>query len=117
MSTRPPKSKASPAGNSGSDSAPSEKDSRADKARKWMWMLLAAFLAVQMYFVRELLAALLLFTIGFAVLSGIALGIYGLRRLGGRILDWIRAASVWVLAKVEDLSRKLLRRPRSEPAQ
>jgi len=82
-----------------------------------MWMLLAAILAVQMYFVRELLAALLLFTIGFAVLSGVALGIYGLRRFGMRILDRIRAACVWGLAKAEDLSRKLLRRPRSEPAQ
>ncbi len=115
MSTRPPSSEASPAKKPASDPARPDTASRRDKARKWMWGLLAAFLAVQMYFVRELLAALLLFTIGFATLSGIALGVYGLRKFGLRIWERIRAAGVWTLGKAEELSRKLLRRPRSEP--
>jgi len=117
MSTRPPRSEASPAKSSASDSARPEAASRRDKARKWMWALLAAFLAAQMYFVRELLAALVLFTIGFATLSGIALGVYGLRKFGAKIWERIRAGCVWVLAKAEELSKKLLRRPRSEPVQ
>jgi hypothetical protein len=81
-----------------------------------MWMLLAALVAVQMYFVRELLAALLLFTVGFAVLGALVLAVYGLRKAGGRSLAGTRRVRVAVLALAEDLSRKLHRRPRSEPA-
>jgi predicted membrane protein len=40
-----------------------------DKSRKWMWWFLAAGVAVQLYFVRELLAAFALFTAGFAVIA------------------------------------------------
>ena len=40
-----------------------------DSARKWMWIFLVALVALQIYFVRELLAALFLFTVGFAVLE------------------------------------------------
>ena len=40
-----------------------------DKSRKWMWWFLAVGVALQMYFVRELLAAFALFAAGFAVIG------------------------------------------------
>ena len=43
-----------------------------DKSRKWMWWFLGMIGAMQLYFVRELLAAFALFVLGFAA---IALGI------------------------------------------
>jgi hypothetical protein len=37
-----------------------------DNRRKWMWVLLGVIGALQLYFVRELLAAFALFALGFA---------------------------------------------------
>ena len=117
LPARPQDSELSRTSTSASNSAQPATDPHADKARKWMWMLLAALVAVQLYFVQELLAALLLFTLGFAVLGALVLAVYGLRKAGGRSLTFWRRVRVSVLTLAEDLSRKLLRRPRSEPAQ
>ena len=79
---------------------------------------------LQAYFVRELLAAELLFVVGFAVLfvlGGIA---YLLGALGERGLD-LAEAGVRVAGSsarrgysaIEDISRKSFRHPRSESAQ
>ncbi len=51
-----------------------------DDARKWLWYFLAALLASQLYFVRELLAALFLFALGFGVLAGLALFLLLIKR-------------------------------------
>jgi hypothetical protein len=54
-----------------------------DVFRKWIWVALAASaLAVQAYFVRELLAALILFAALFAVLAAGGLLLY-LVQVGG----------------------------------
>lgn len=54
-----------------------------DVSRKWIWAALAAAaLAVQAYFVRELLAALILFAAVFAVLAAGGLLLY-LVQVGG----------------------------------
>lgn len=87
------------------------------KARKWLWIALGAFIALQMYFVRELLVALALFTVVFILGAVVALVFY--------LIDW---ASQWglglaeqqtkrALAAAEEISKKQLHRPRSEPAQ
>ncbi len=89
-----------------------------------MWVLLGALVALQLYFVRELLAALFLFTLGFAVLAGFAL-VYFVAEFAGR-LSLARAEPVLHsaaglarrgLVLAEELSKKPFRRPRSEPAQ
>ena len=94
------------------------------KARRWMWIGLGVFVALQVYFVQEMLAALALFTGVFVVLAMIALVLYLIDRAGQWSLGWASeharpaydfSRRVWALA--EDVSRKLLRRPRSEPAQ
>jgi hypothetical protein len=95
-----------------------------DGARKWMWIFLAAVLAVQLYFVRELLAALLLFTVGFAALAGLAMLFFLLERVGQASMAWAGPRKRVVVdltrrgfAVLEAISKKPLRRPRSETAQ
>jgi cytosine/uracil/thiamine/allantoin permease len=94
------------------------------KARKWMWMGLAAFVALQIYFVQEMLAALLLFAGVFVIVGVIALLIYLVDRAGQWSIGWVGeqvrpvmqlARRGWILA--EELSKKPFRRPRSETAQ
>jgi cytosine/uracil/thiamine/allantoin permease len=94
------------------------------KARKWMWVGLAAFVALQIYFVREMLAALMLFAGVFVIVAVVALAIYLLDRAGQWSIGWAgeqaRPAMQlvrrgWILA--EELSKKPFRRPRSETAQ
>ncbi len=95
-----------------------------DDARKWMWVFLAALVALQLYFVRELLAALFLFTLGFALLAGLALVFFLVDQARQLSLAWAepRTRVVAGLARrglvlLEDLSKRPFRRPRSEPAQ
>jgi cytosine/uracil/thiamine/allantoin permease len=94
------------------------------KARKWMWAGLAAFVALQIYFVQEMLAALMLFTGVFIIFAIVALVIYLVDRAGQWSIGWAgeRARPAMQLARrgltlAEDLSRKQFRRPRSETAQ
>jgi hypothetical protein len=93
------------------------------KARKWMWVGLVAFVGLQIYFVQEMLAALMLFTGLFVILAIIALVLYLVDRVGQWSLGWAgqRARPAFQLARrgwtlAEDLSKKPFRRPRSEPA-
>jgi hypothetical protein len=94
------------------------------KVRRGMLSVLAVFFILQIYFVRELLAAELLFGMGFAVLFCLGLTIYAVGAIGERGLD---AAEVGVrvvsnlarrgYASIEETSRKPFRHPRSESAQ
>jgi hypothetical protein len=87
------------------------------KGRKWLWIGLGSIAALQIYFVRELLAALLLFTGIFIVCATIALVLYlvdGVSRWG---LNVAGTQAKRVVAAVEEVSKKPLRRPRSETAQ
>jgi hypothetical protein len=94
------------------------------KVRKRMLTVVAVFFVLQIYFVRELLAAELLFGMGFAVFFCIALTVYALGALGERGLD-VAEAGVRIIsnsarrgyAGLEEISRKPFRTPRSESAQ
>src|ERR1700686_972153 len=94
------------------------------KARKWMWVGLVAFVALQIYFVQEMLAALMLFTGIFVIFAIFALAIYLVEWAGQWSIGWAgeRARPAMQLARrgwtlAEDLSKKPFRRPRSETAQ
>ena len=89
-----------------------------------MWIFLAALVAYQLYFVRELVAALLLFALGFAVLAGLVLVFFLAEQAGQVSLAWVepRTRAVAGLARrglvlIEELSKRPFRRPRSETAQ
>jgi hypothetical protein len=87
------------------------------KARKWMWLGLAAFVALQIYFVQEMLAALILFTGVFVVFAIAAVALYVVDRAGQWGLGWAGHQAQRGLNLAEDISKKPLRRPRSETAQ
>ena len=93
------------------------------KARKWMWIGLLAFVALQIYFVQEMLAALMLFTGVFVIFAIVALVLYLVDRAGQWGLGWAGKHSRPAvqlarrgLTTAEEISKKQLRRPRSEPA-
>jgi hypothetical protein len=94
------------------------------KVRKGMLSILAVFFVMQIYFVRELLAAELLFGMGFAVVFILGLTIYAVGAIGERGLD-VAEVGVRVIsnsarrgyASLEEISRKPFRHPRSESVQ
>jgi hypothetical protein len=96
-----------------------------DRLRKWLWATLAAGIAFQLYFVRELLAALFLFTLAFAVLAGLAAVFYLVDQAGQLSLAWVGPRARQVMPKLreravglfEELSKKPFRRLRSQPGQ
>jgi len=47
-----------------------------DKSRKWMWLFLGAIGAIQLYFVRELLAAFALLALGFGIVAFVIAALY-----------------------------------------
>jgi hypothetical protein len=94
------------------------------KLRKGTLVALGVFFFLQIYFVRELLAAELLFGVAFGALLLIGGTAYLLGAIGERGLD-VTEAGIRVLARsarrgysmVDELSRKQFRHPRSESAQ
>src|SRR6266403_748600 len=51
-----------------------------DNSRKWMWGFLGLVVALQMYFVWELLAVFALFAVGFAAIAAVVGSLYMLVR-------------------------------------
>jgi hypothetical protein len=94
-----------------------------DKGRKWMWWMLGALVALQLYFVRELLVVFALFTLGFAAIAFVVASLYMLQKgwevAVTRVADSrhpaVELARRSVLA-VEDLGRRPFRRPGSAAA-
>lgn len=94
---------------------------KADKGRKWMWWLLGIIAALQLYFVRELLAAFALFVLGFLAIAGVVISLYTLHRAWAvtvdRVADSRHPVAVAVrhgIYSVEELARRPFRRPGSE---
>ncbi len=94
------------------------------KLRKGLTFILAVFLFLQLYFVRELIAAELLFGLGFLVLLALIAVFYIVGFIGKRSFSWIEAGARAIapfarrgLIKVEEISKKPFRHPHSESAQ
>jgi len=51
-----------------------------DNRRVWLWAFLAVLALSQLYFVRELLAAFVIFAIGFAVIAFLVVTLYMLQK-------------------------------------
>jgi hypothetical protein len=86
------------------------------KARKWMWVALGVFVALQIYFVQEMVAALMLFTGLFVVCGVVALGLYLIDKASRWGIGMAGSQAKKALVAAEEISKKQLRRPRSEPA-
>src|ERR1700730_14284000 len=94
---------------------------RQAKLRKGLTFVLAVFLFLQLYFVRELIAAELLFGLGFLVVLGVVAIFYFVGFLGERsfeLMEWgARAITPFArrgYAKIEEISKRPFRHPRSE---
>jgi hypothetical protein len=88
-----------------------------DTLRKWMWLFLGVGAALQLYFVRELLAAFAIFVLGFAAIAAVIGTLYAAQKgweAGlGRVLasqnSLVLAMRRGVLA-AEDWGRRPIRR-------
>jgi uncharacterized membrane protein YhaH (DUF805 family) len=94
-----------------------------DNGRKWMWWFLAVVILLQLYFVKELLAAFALFVMGFAAIGFVVVSLYMLQKGWAVAVERIAdsghplvTATKRSLSAVEELARRPLRRPDSQPA-
>jgi len=92
-----------------------------NKARRWMWGFLIALGALQIYYVQEMLAALFLFTLAFAVFALMALAFYAANRASQASLARVEPvarvaarAGRRTFGFIEYLSKKPFRHPHSE---
>jgi hypothetical protein len=89
---------------------------KSDPWRKALWWLLAAAFLFQAYYVREMLAALVIFTILFAIGAIVAGIIYLLGRAGETTATLAEPLARRGFAFAEELRQKAFRRPHSAPA-
>jgi hypothetical protein len=93
------------------------------KFRKRAGWTLGIFFVLQLYFVRELIAAELLFGLLFAVMFVLAAIFYLVGTIGERGLDWaemgvrvVASQSRRAYSAIEEISKKPIRHPHSESA-
>ncbi len=89
-----------------------------DKSRKWMWWFLVSGVALQLYFVRELLAAFALFAAGFAVIVLLIAAAYMMQKIWqvgvARLVETRNPATSLArraASALEELGRRPFRRP------
>ncbi len=95
-----------------------------DQSRKWMWWFLGVVASIQLYFVRELLAAFALFAVGFAAIALVVGSLYMLHRVWVTAVERLAESQHPVMVAVrqgiyavEDVARRPFRRPGSaQPA-
>jgi len=94
-----------------------------DNLRKWMWLFLVVLAAVQLYAVRELLAAFAIFILGFGAIAMCVGLLYFLHKTWEAGVSWAVTSKhpVFLAARrsvsaIEDWARRPIRRPDSEPA-
>ena len=91
-----------------------------DSGRKWMWRFLGVLVALQLYFVRELLAAFALFAMAFAAIAFVIVSLYMLQKSwevavarvadsNNPVVNFARRGA----SAIEDMARRPLRRPGS----
>jgi hypothetical protein len=92
-----------------------------DTFRKWMWLFLGVAASLQLYFVRELLAAFAIFVLGFAVIAAVIAFFYMLQKVWeaglGQVLSSQNSLVLAIRRSVsaaEEWGRRPIRRPGSE---
>ena len=94
-----------------------------DTRRKWMWLFLVVIASLQIYAVRELLAAFALFLLGFGSIAACVAALYlAQKSWEAGVARAVTSQNPFVLglrrslATLQDWSRRPVRRPDSEPA-
>jgi hypothetical protein len=84
-----------------------------DKSRKWMWWFLGVIGAMQLYFVRELLAAFALFALGFGAIAVVIGALYMLHSGWAIAVERLAASqhpvvayTKWSVNSAEDFARR-----------
>jgi hypothetical protein len=88
----------------------------ADPWRKLLWAALAAAVILRIYFIQELLAALIIFSVLFLVAAAVAGFVYLAGRAGETTISMAEPVARRGIIYAEELSRKAFRRPHSAPA-
>jgi hypothetical protein len=95
-----------------------------DNGRTWMWWFLGVAGALQLYFVKELVAAFALFAAVFAVFGVLVASLYMMQKAWAvgveRIVESGHPAVTMAkrgVSALEDMARRPLRRPGSAAAQ
>jgi hypothetical protein len=95
-----------------------------DNGRKWLWWFLGVAGALQLYFVKELLAAFALFAAVFAVFGLVIASLYMLQKCWAVVVERVAESGHPVVAMarrgvlaVEELALRPLRRSGSAAAQ
>jgi hypothetical protein len=78
---------------------------------KWMWIGLAAALALRFYYVREMIAALIIFSVLFAAGAIVVLAVFLVDRLSRQIVIWVEAGIRPVAHWVTDAAEGILAKP------
>jgi hypothetical protein len=95
-----------------------------NKAARWTCFGLAALAVIRLYYVQEMIAALIIFSVLFALVAAVVLFLFFLDRVSQRTVAWAETRTTRVgpaahraWAFVVELSKKPLHRPRSQPVQ
>jgi hypothetical protein len=74
---------------------------------RWIWIGLAAVPAIHFYYVQEMIAALIMFSVLFVVVAAAVLIIFLLDRASQHVMTWAEAGAArvlhWVLDAVEGI--------------
>lgn len=78
---------------------------------KWLWIGLAAVPAIRLYYVREMIAALMIFTVFFVGAATVVLIFFLLDLASQRIMAWIEAGVARALNWVNDAAKDVAAGP------
>jgi hypothetical protein len=78
---------------------------------KWVWIGLAAVLALRFYYVREMIAALMIFSVLFAAGAIVALVVFLVDRASRQIVIWAEAGLGAVVHWVTDAAEAIFAKP------
>ena len=67
------------------------------KVRKWMWIGLAIVVALQFYYVQEMIAAFVVLGVVFALIAGAGLLVFLVDRASARTLSWFETGALAIL--------------------
>ena len=75
------------------------------RRKRWIWMGLAAAPAIRLYYVREMIAALIIFSILFMLGATVVLIIFLLDRASQHVMTWAEAGVTRLVHRVVDASK------------
>jgi hypothetical protein len=79
--------------------------------RKWIWIGLAAVPAIRLYYVQEMIAALIIFSVLFVGASTVVLILYLLDRASEHITAWAEVGVARVVRRVVDAVENIIAGP------